>query len=364
MQDEKVVDNTVDNFNRAFPHGNKFIVILPQGRESPKYASVKDGVYFVHYASTEFWSIIGDMEEYSHVFLHSFWKEIDSFVAVINHKNIYWFVWGADLYELLEIRNYQLYANPKKAEKFRARGLPGWLFRWLLKYKNRHVYARAKLLGKIRYLVTEFEEEFELLKTFFPEIKHLERKAFFYYPIDSLLSEKLLNSKCDGLNCFVGNSSSLHSNHEAIFQVLEDIDLSSKKLFTPLSYGDTRYADYISNLGERLLPNNFVPLRSFVPLEEYYNQFLSASFFIYGNYRQCAVGNIVMAIYFGGKLFLYECNPLFKFFKSLGIVIFSLNSISQEDLDTPLAIEDKERNRQIILERYNSQAQHLLIKEI
>ena len=42
------------------------------------------------------------------------------------------------------------------------------------------------------------------------------------------------------------------------------------------------------------------------------NFLLSADVFIYGNWRQEAVGNILIALFIGGKVFLDEKNPLLK----------------------------------------------------
>ncbi|HWW39893.1 hypothetical protein [Pedobacter sp.] len=364
MQDEKVINNTIDNFEKVFPRENKYIIILSAGQEEPKYVTKQENVYFLHYSSSIFWSVIGDLKSYSHVFFHSMWRDADQCLERIAHDNIYWFVWGADLYEVLETRGYQLYSDSKKAMKFRARGIPVFLFNLILKYRRKHVYKRIKLLSKIKYLVTDFEQEYQLLVSHFPEANHLKRKSFFYYPIDTLLNQELLDSECKGMNFFVGNSSSLHSNHAAIFETLQNVELSNRKIFTPLSYGDSRYRDYISEIGYNLLPNNFFPITEFVPLEVYYQQFLSANFFIYGNYRQCALGNIVMALYFGAKVFLYECNPLYDFFISLGIKIFSIEKLDQNSIDYPLSLVDREINKRIMLEKYNSRSQYLLIQEI
>ena len=81
------------------------------------------------------------------------------------------------------------------------------------------------------------------------------------------------------------------------------------------------YANYISKVGEQYFGRKFNAIRDFMPLEEYNKFLLSADVFIYGNWRQEAVGNILIALFIGGKVFLDEKNPLLKFYKDKGLVI-------------------------------------------
>ena len=72
------------------------------------------------------------------------------------------------------------------------------------------------------------------------------------------------------------------------------------------------YANYISKVGEQYFGRKFNAIRDFMPLEEYNKFLLSADVFIYGNWRQEAVGNILIALFIGGKVFLDEKNPLYN----------------------------------------------------
>ena len=65
--------------------------------------------------------------------------------------------------------------------------------------------------------------------------------------------------------------------------------------------------------------------------------------------RQCGFGSILMALYFGGKCFLFKQNPLFEYFKQKGCLIYSID----EDLNEmfallPLDEKDREKNRRIV----------------
>lgn len=361
MQDEKVINMTINNFERVFPDDNRFVVILPKGRAVPKFVKEQKNIFFVHYNTKAFWNAIQNVENYTHVLFHSVWPDADKFLATIKHNNISWFVWGADLYEILECKGYELYFDKKRIEKVRARGLPIWIFKGLIGYRDRRLKARVEGLEKIKCFVSEFPQEFQLLKLHYPSLKEIEWKPYFYYPIDIILNEELLKRESEGNNIYIGNSASIHSNHDLLFIKLSKLNLGKRRVYTPLSYGSDRYADYVTDLGKKLLPENFEAIRTFIPIHEYYSQFLSSNIFIYGNYRQSAFGNILVALYFGGKVFLDKKNPLYDFFKSINIVLFELEDLNQQNIDTPLPRLDKSNNRSVIADRYSSDKLYTLI---
>ena len=89
---------------------------------------------------------------------------------------------------------------------------------------------------------------------------------------------------------------------------------------------------------------------------KYYNEYLySCSYFIFANYRQEAVGNILCAFYIGGKVFLRKTNPLYEYYRQLGIVLYTLEDIDEEMLNKPLSDEDYLHNRSIVEKEYSNQ---------
>ena len=90
---------------------------------------------------------------------------------------------------------------------------------------------------------------------------------------------------------------------------------------------------------------------------------LSFSVAIYGNFRQEAVGNILISLYLGAKDFLPENNPVYFWAKKLNLIIFALESISQKDIEEKLDISSRNHNRNIILNLYNTKRLKSLIEE-
>jgi hypothetical protein len=68
--------------------------------------------------------------------------------------------------------------------------------------------------------------------------------------------------------------------------------------------------------------------------------------------RQQAFGNINNALYKGAKVFLRPENLLYKYYKSIGMKIFSVEDLEKfgENALQPLETETKKKNRAIISE--------------
>ena len=99
-------------------------------------------------------------------------------------------------------------------------------------------------------------------------------------------------------------------------------------------------------------------------LKSVYNQiFLKVRSMIMSAWRQESIGTIIMGFYLGVKVFMSERSPLYKWFVDCGFNVFAIETAKEEDLDTPLSIKDKQRNREIVLERYNEERIARSLKE-
>jgi hypothetical protein len=221
------------------------------------------------------------------------------------------------------------------------------------------------ILKHIDYIVTDTtENDYEMLLKYYPKLKIKPWKEFFYYPIDSVLSKDLLEKWIEGNNIQIGNSASITNNHEYAMRYLSQLNLENKKIYVPLSYSGTKeYKETVKNKGLEYFGNNFIALDNFLPLEEYNKLMLSFNVAVYGNFRQEAVGNILISLYLGAKVFLPENNPVYLWAKKLNLIIFALESISQKDIDEVLDITSRNHNRNIILNLYNTNRLKALIEK-
>jgi hypothetical protein len=161
----------------------------------------------------------------------------------------------------------------------------------------------------------------------------------------------------------VGNSSSPTGNHISVFEHLAQLPLDNQKIIVPLSYGNTRYQKLILQEGHRILKDRFDPIIDFMPLYQYNKLMLSSSIFVYGNLRQEAVGNILIALYLGGKVFLNKKNPLLNFYKSQKIKLFDTDELSEEHLYVSLPDNEKNHNKKILMNLYSKEKLLVLVRE-
>lgn len=366
LPDEKIINRCISSFESVFPGDNKYIVV-PARVQNNGYVTEQYNVFFCKYGTRDFWGKVGDVNQYTSIIIHFLFDERVDFVNKIKHPNIYWIEWGADLYKsLLRPKGFPLYADKdiiwKTEGKYKQRlffQLHSFVSMKKLQWKTLRAAKKARF-----FVPDSMYNEYPLLLRYYPRLKHLEYKDFFYYPIDQVLGERLLNSHCNGNNIIVGNSASASNNHEYVFEKLCSLGLDDHDVIVPLSYGNTKlYIDRIEKSGKTLLGDRFKAVRDYMPLEQYNDLLLSGNVFIYGNWRQEAVGNILIALYLGGKVYLDKRNPLLPFYKSLGLTIFCLDELTLDEISTKLSSNVVDKNRSILLATYSLERQQKLIRE-
>lgn len=348
LQDEKVVDSFISMMEEKYPSDSHYLVIMKG--DQPKTVKSRMNVIFFQVSSTSLKKFIeNDIGHYKHICLHSIGGEC--FYQYIKHKSISWVIWGADLYEsLLTFKGYKLYENNREQLRVRAAGKPVIIY-WLLTYIRDMIYfwRQSSLLNKINYIITDNECDYNVFKRFYPKTRIRHLGSINYYPIENLVGTENLGKWCIGDSIWVGNSPAPNGNHIGIFRKLATFSCN-KRIYSPLSYGDKRFIKYINNKGKQLLGEAFNPLLKFLSPQEYYSMFLDVNAFIYGHYRQCGVGNILMALYFGGKVFLYNKNPLLKMYKDMSFHIFSIDDdLNEEFAMRPLSHEERVHNRELVI---------------
>ncbi len=265
-----------------------------------------------------------------------------------SYHRFVWIIWGADLYNSFDQRNIlapQTYRYVSFIKKLSS--IKNIIFK-------RQPVDNGKLLleamTKLRYIGVLYREEFELLNKFLPiPRKHIH---FFYYPLEwmklSVSGQPLNNNKI-----LIGNSAIPTNNHIDIFNKVKSLIKHDTEVVVPLSYGDKRYANYITRKGQNYF-KNFNPLLDFVPLEEYQKIVNDCGVVIMYHFRQQAIGNIIASLYFGSKVFLSNKSSVYSYFKRIGLAIFSVeNHLEKKELFTSLSREVVEQNK-LILKKYFS----------
>ncbi len=356
FDDEKVVNRTIAYFEEFLPGQNKFIVLIPHKKYIPLYVNSINADFQVS-GDNAFWNSVGDIDCYDEIIIHFLNLAKIRFINSINHSNITWFEWGADLYnQLLEPKGFQLYRDKK--EVLVCTDSHNKRYRYLEPlYKILRLARFKKTIDAIKKIknFAGLDFELDLLMHYYPQFSQLKKKDFFYYPIDDIIPYNFATIKKEtNENIMLGNSSSPSGNHSYALKLLSNLDIGNRKVVIPLSYGNAQYRDYIVQCGRKFIGNNSFPLLEFLSLDEYNDIMNSCDYFIYANLRQEAFGNILVALYLGKKVFLDACNPLYDYLRSLSLAIYSLDSLKRENFRS-LNDDQVQNNRDIIMKYYSKE---------
>tara|TARA_R110002167_G_scaffold35735_1_gene113936 strand:- start:7647 stop:8789 length:1143 start_codon:yes stop_codon:yes gene_type:complete len=374
VDDEKFLLTTITTFETIFPNENCFLV----GVEGTSYNRLEDlkSLAHIEYRNTR-------TKEYNQKFLelvkgasllifHNIYKTyklelINNFKGNIK---IAWIFWGAELYGL----NPKFNALLPITQKAYLKSLP--LSTRLKKcgpskLKNRYYWGLLKraLNNKIDYILTNLEEDIALLEYYTKTSS--KRKWFTYYNFNenNIISNRIIDKK----HILIGNSSSETNNHFDTFELLLNKNLSDKKLYIPLNYGDKKYGGLVIAKAKSLFGESAKPIVNFLALEEYSRIIGSCAVLIMNHKRQQAFNTIMIALAQGCKVYLREENSIFGALNNEGFIIFSIQKdIDKESAFLPLSIQNQIHNLNLIKEKYSgktvlakikTQMQHILEDE-
>ena len=137
---------------------------------------------------------------------------------------------------------------------------------------------------------------------------------------------------------------------------MKTLNVRNRKIIVPLNYSvKKKYLKEVVGSGKEMFDENFSPLLSFLPIAEYNNLLAGVSVAIFANWRQEAIGNILVLLFLGAKVFLSRNNPVFEWATFHGLVVFELENINQKEIDTLLCPESALLNRKILSALYNKQ---------
>lgn len=362
VNDEKVINRTIDLFENAFPGENLFVVF--SRRKDYKYVRKGKNVL-----STGEFMVRKNQLSVNSILIHLLNTHKIHFLNKLNLQKvpIYWIIWGADLYNrLLQPKGFQLF-DPKSKYQRKKR----WKNLLYAPVSCLHNKIRAAqtvrfIKKRVDYLVTDTtENDYEVFLSYYPQMKEKPWKDFFYYPIDEVLGAELVKATSQGTNILIGNSASLTNNHEYAMDILSHFDLGNRKVIVPLSYsGKKESKEIVIQIGKLYWGDKFQPLLDFMPLHDYNALLVSVNVAIYGNWRQEAIGNILIVLYLGAKVFISYRNPVLEWARRHQLIVFELEEMTQADLDSPLSEREKLHNREILLSLYNKKRLSELIASL
>lgn len=341
-KDEKFLPLARSLFEEAFPGANTFVVRQRSGRvptflkPGPK-VRYRRGIFFrLPWLMPELWG--ADV-----AVIHSMTKHHACAVRGLPKRTlVVWIGYGYDYYGLLSNRIGGYWFDRTEA-LMKKMGI-----------LERHLDTMRSHVALVAHRINVFSvnpSETDMVRAALPQLNAT------YHALPSFTVEDIFaqgDARMSGPDVLLGQSSSPHNNHLEMFEVLRDTLPAAARLIVPLSYGDSRYADHVEQVGRTLFGDRFIAMRNWMPIAEYQQKISSCGFVVMNHRRQKAVGNISSGLYRGAKVFLQRTNPLFGFFTELGAVVFPVDMLST-DPDAawqPLSAELQQANRQAIEHRF------------
>lgn len=291
------------------------------------------------------------------VCLHSLFSLPCKYINMINSKiKVIWYAWGADLYSNPKPTGPLINIGERLLDKTKHIAKQPFTSRTYDKLK----YILKSLLGKnntkedvfsainrIDYFSGVFPSEYDLLKKSCKAFRAEPITHNYIHPEEFQIKD--INEPCNitGKNILLGNSAAIYNNHLDIIDLVAPFVRSDIKIISPLSYqGTPRYINSVIEYGYNVWGKQFVPLKGYLPLNEYTTIMNSCDSIILGQKQQAATCNCLSALWNGLKLFLLKDSMNYNFYKSIGLTVFSI------EYDFPkspiMSMEDILKNRSII----------------
>lgn len=298
--------------------------------------------------------------------LHSLYTIPLEIIGRINPAiSVVWFSWGFDIYNntypkypLIKLRNQYIEPQRKITEKIKQTmsllRLKLWRIRnyWLGEgRKNRKIFEKA--INRVDYFSGVFPEEYDLMN----KRKIFRAKRFvFNYSSANFFSENTVNDfdTPQGRDIQIGHNGTRLVNHIDVLNRLSKLSLKDRKIISPLSYQvDKHYFNQIVNRGYELFGVNFEAITTFLPIKEYEKRLSSVGYVIINAKRQIAVGNALLGIWNGSKVFFPKKSMNYLHFVDMGIKVFAIeNDLNEKELSSHLTRDEIINNRRIISDYY------------
>lgn len=289
--------------------------------------------------------ILPDLVKFDKILIHFLSDEaIKIFHGYVKREgqSISWIVWGADLFNHVNIQMFDpetlRYTHNKRERKpfitfFRVivQGLDSIFFKRVF---NGY---RKKVIAQCDHIIGSDTRGVRIVKRFFKTtaVNH----DYFHYPnpVDFQQSSDGLiqyDSRWEFKKKFqrlvlLGNSGKPTNNHLDAFLLLAKHPCKDFGIVCPLSYGYKDYIKWVIEKGRSFFGERFIPLLDFLDPKVYgtiLNQIDVAMMF---HNRQQGFGNTRLLLSLGKKVYMKKTNIFYKL-KKLGILVFPVDDLKDD----------------------------------
>lgn len=265
------------------------------------------------------------------VIIHGFFNSILNvkFQRINKNLKILGIFWGFDLYSLNGVRNNYL--------KHHTYDLEETNLNFIKKLNSKQIYKFIN--ERLDFVSTIVPNEFKILKRHFPDSK-FNFLWFSYSDIENdILNSRLVEKfPISGNNLLFGNNLSKWNNHLDGVEIIKSFKFEFENIICPLSYaGNEEYRTLVIKKFNENFNIRFKPINGFLKYSEYLNILTSSRYVFFNSRRQLGLGNLLFSLYIGSIVILDEENPLYQFFSSNNIKVFSIEeSINYDSFDFDL----------------------------
>lgn len=352
VRDEKFIDDVITCHDMASGNCIHHYVIIGKPVVL-KYIHFTSRIKFISEGS--FLSYLLD-NKYDAVYLHSLIVMQMALIAKIPQRvKVFWFSWGFDIYRdrgesiiYIKLHHEKTEALMKKLENSflkKVKSIIKWVPNHVRDKKFNNEYVNA--IKRVDYYSGVLPIEYDLCK----KSSYFNAKRVVYkYLSPSSFSDISGVKSFSGNNILVGNSAAHENNHLDLIEYFKELDVSNRNIYVPLSYaGFPEYVQAVTCECGKIFGNSCRPLVDFISYDDYNKILQSCSVGVFFHERQQALGNIMLLLLMGCKVFLSETSIAYAHFKSLGVKVFSVQSeLNQKEIDEELDNATKENNRKIL----------------
>jgi len=369
--DDKFLDQALAVFEKVFPNANEVIVFtrkkpLQHISLTPNHIEVFDNSFF----NTKPKLARENYQKYDLIIFHSLGPDTYSELQSIPCETpTIWLGWGFDYYSDL-LSNIPLLLEKTKAL---SASLDGNNLRRRASVIIKSIICmlgiptvKVKAIERISIFAPVLPSEYDLVAQsrkwkHFPEFV-----VWNYGTIEDNLIKGFEGERVSGNAILVGNSATVTGNHIEALDLLHQFGVNDRQIIAPLSYGNEQYAQRLTEVGIDYFGDNFEALMNFMPVENYVATIKKCGYVIMNHVRQQAVGNIVIMLYLGARIFVRQENPVYAFFKAMGVSLSTVQELVIDPtlLQTPPSNEERERNRNFVSGYWSRDRAHERTKDL
>ncbi|MFT5660625.1 MAG: dTDP-N-acetylfucosamine:lipid II N-acetylfucosaminyltransferase [Sulfurimonas sp.] len=260
------------------------------------------------------------------IILHGLFGDNKSLFLFFNQillSKCYWVMWGGDLYVYNKSRT-------KKIEQMRH-------------------YIRKKVYSKMGHFITYIKDDYELAQKWYGAKG--EHHECFMYPSNLYKEYDIQEKEHDTVNIQLGNSADPTNNHIQALEKLKTYKDENIRIFTPLSYGNQKYAKSVILKGKKIFGDKFIALTDFMSFEKYLKFLSDIDIAIFAHKRQQGMGNIITLLGLGKKVYIRNDITPWELFKDIDVKIFDVENIELDLINETIKADNKNKIQEYFSEK-------------